>query len=1138
MEVETLTKKKVEKYKPVNNIRIITGTSLFDGHDAAINIMRRIMQDTGAEVIHLGHDRSVPEFVKAAIEEDVQTVAVTSYQGGHMEFFKYLRDCLVNEGYSHIRIVGGGGGVILPSEIEELHKYGIARIYHPDDGMRMGLQGMINDVLMKSDFPRGDVLPPNILQRIKQFDRKALGVICSAIDNFQQKHKLLLKNIQNSSHTIKSRVVGVTGSGGSGKSTIIDELIRLLSIDYPNIKIGVISIDPSRAKSPGALLGDRLRYNSIYKDNVFFRSVAGRGTNSGLPDYIPIFVDVFKYAGCDFIFIETPGIGQSDIAITQIAPFTIYVMTPEYGAQTQLEKIRMLEVANMVVVNKGDKMGAQDAYKQVLKQYKRNHEMWEVPDENVPVFLTVASKYNNPSVKKIYEEFLKKTNEFFKDGNEYIPGKTRELISAKSSVYIVPPSRVRYLSEISETIRKDKELIKREADLAREWQNLQSSIKILETSNNDEKIQSTIQILKDRINQIKSKLRKETIEVIENWEKEKEKYQQEYFEYQVRDKVIRVKSYYETLSGTKVPKVIYPNIEDWGERVKWYWNVNVPGKFPYTCGVFPFKREDEEPTRMFAGEGSPERTNRRFHYICKNLKGKRLSTAFDSPTLYGMDPSERPDIYGKIGNSGVSICCLDDMKKLYSGFNLIDPLTSVSMTINGPAPTMNAYFFNAVIDQACELYIKKEGLEEEVRNKIETFYRERGVEPPKYNGELPSTHNGLGLLLLGLPGSYVLPIEIYNNIKKEALACVRGTVQADILKEDQAQNTCIFSIEFALRCMADMQEYYIKNNISNFYSVSISGYHIGEAGANPITQLAFTIANGFTYLEYYLSRGMPIEKFSQNFSFFFSNGLDIEYSVFGRVARRIWAKALKFKYGASERAQKLKYHLQTSGRSLHAQEMEFNDIRTTLEALYAVADFANSIHTNAYDEAISTPTEESVRRALAIQQILTYEYGLTQNQNPFAGSYLIEWLTDYVEEKVLEEFDRLTERGGVLGAMEFAYQRNKIQEESLYYEKKKNTGEYIVIGVNKFLNENGATTVIPQKIVRSTDQEKKQQLETVKRVKAVFEPERKEYIEKLKKVAASDNNVFEILMEAAKFCTIGDITEAFFEVGGRYRRNM
>ncbi len=1117
-------------YKPKNHIRVVTAASLFDGHDVAINIIRRILQSTGAEVIHLGHNRSVKEIVDCAIQEDVQAIAITSYQGGHIEFFKYMYDLLHENACGHIKIFGGGGGVILPEEIEELQSYGIARIYSPDDGRKMGLQGMINDMLEKSDFPLGILNEPS-LNKIKNKDFRVLANIISASENFPDTTKEIFGNFDFS--TIKNiPILGITGTGGSGKSSLVDEIVRRYLEDFSNKTIAIISVDPSKRKTGGALLGDRIRMNSINDPRVYMRSLATRQSNLAMSKYVKDAVDLVKAASFDLVVLETSGIGQSDTEIVDHSDISMYVMTPEYGAATQLEKIDMLDFADIIALNKFDKRGAPDALRDVKKQYARNHQLWDEDVENMPVYGTIASQFNDLGVNNLYRALLKKIRE--KTGVDFKTGMD-ETEDLSEKIHIIPPSRVRYLSEISETVRDYNKWTESQAEIAQKLYSLRETINTFDTEKDNKDLLSE---LEKKYSDIELNFDGKNKKVIEDWDNKVKSYLQEYYIFKVRDKEIKIKTHTESLSHLEIPKISLPKYKAWGDVLKWNLRENVPGEFPFAAGVFPFKREGEDPTRMFAGEGGPERTNKRFHYVSIGLPAKRLSTAFDSVTLYGFDPETRPDIYGKIGNSGVSISCLDDTKKLYSGFHLTDPKTSVSMTINGPAPTLVGYFLNTAIDQECEIYIKENGLQKEAEKKIEKFYEKRGTIRPSYQGELPEGNDGLGLMLLGVTGDQVLPKDVYEKIKADTICRVRGTVQADILKEDQAQNTCVYSTDFSLKLMGDIQEYFNKNNIRNFYSVSISGYHIAEAGANPISQLAFTLANGFTYVEYYASRGMDITKFAPNLSFFFSNGIDPEYSVLGRVARIIWAKAMKIKYGADERSQKLKYHIQTSGRSLHAQEIDFNDIRTTLQALYAIYDNCNSLHTNAYDEAITTPTEESVRRAMAIQMIINHELGLAKNQNPLQGSFIIEELTDLVEEAVLAEFDRITERGGVLGAMETMYQRSKIQEESLYYETLKHTGKLPIMGVNTFLSSKGSPTVIPGEVIRATKTEKEYQIEMLEQLHNTYAPEVKIWTEKLKKAASSNSNIFAVLIEATKYCSIGQITDALFHVGGQYRRNM
>ncbi|MBS1490060.1 MAG: methylmalonyl-CoA mutase family protein [Bacteroidetes bacterium] len=1117
----------VEPYKPIHKVRIVTAASLFDGHDAAINIMRRIIQATGCEVIHLGHDRSVEEVVNTAIQEDAQAIAMTSYQGGHNEYFKYMHDLLREKGAGHIKIFGGGGGVILPEEIRELMDYGITRIYSPDDGRALGLQGMINYLVKQSDFALGE----NLHHEVEQLESKnplAIARLITAAENFRDQHKKIFDHIHTLAGQANVPVLGITGTGGAGKSSIVDETVRRFLFDFKDKTIGLISVDPSKRKTGGALLGDRIRMNAINNPRVFMRSLATRQSNLALSVYVKEAIQVLKAARYDLIILETSGIGQSDTEILDHSNVSLYVMTPEYGAATQLEKIDMLDFADVIALNKFDKRGAMDALRDVKKQYQRNHNLWSKKPDEMPVFGTIASQFNDPGTNQLYKHLMDTIAEKTKADLKSTFTITREM---SEKIFVIPPHRTRYLSEISENNRSYDQWVNSQTKTA---QLLYSIHKTLETLGANPEIKKALQAEYDRL---QLNLDPKNWKRVETFQAKVQQYKDEVFKFKVRDKEIGIKTHTESLAHIQIPKVSLPRYEAWGDLLKWQLQENVPGEFPYTAGIYPFKREGEDPTRMFAGEGGPERTNRRFHYVSLAMPAKRLSTAFDSVTLYGNDPDYRPDIYGKIGNSGVSICCLDDAKKLYSGFNLADPKTSVSMTINGPAPMLLGYFMNAAIDQQCEIYIRQNGLEEEVQKKIKSLY----AEPhsiPSYQGSLPKGNDALGLMLLGTTGDQVLPKEVYEKIKTETLRQVRGTVQADILKEDQAQNTCIFSTEFALRLMGDVQQYFIEKGVRNFYSVSISGYHIAEAGANPITQLAFTLANGFTYVEYYLSRGMDINEFAPNLSFFFSNGIDPEYAVIGRVARRIWAKALHKKYGANARSQMLKYHIQTSGRSLHAQEIDFNDIRTTLQALYAIYDNCNSLHTNAYDEAITTPTEESVRRAMAIQLIINKELGLAKNENPMQGSFIIEELTDLVEEAVLSEFDRITERGGVLGAMETMYQRGKIQEESLYYETLKHTGDYPIIGVNTFLSSKGSPTIIPQEVIRATTEEKEYQIKMLRSLHQQQGTQSALALEKVQLAAIQNKNIFGELIEACKVCSLGQITKALFEVGGQYRRNM
>ena len=1110
------------KYSPKNKIRVVTAASLFDGHDAAINIMRRIIQASGAEVIHLGHDRSAEEVVNTAIQEDANAIAMTSYQGGHVEYFKYMYDLLQEKGCGHIRIFGGGGGTILPEEIAELQAYGITRIYHPDDGRAMGLQGMINDMLEKCDFATGANLN-NEIKLIKDRDYKSIARLISAAENFPEDFHQSVTQIDWQINEVP--VLGITGTGGAGKSSLVDELVRRFLIDFPEKHIAIISVDPSKRKTGGALLGDRIRMNAIKNNRVYMRSLATRQSNLALSKYVKEAVDIVKAAHFDLIILETSGIGQSDTEIIEHSNTSLYVMTPEYGAATQLEKIDMLDFADIIAINKFDKKGALDAIRDVKKQYQRNHVLFDVNPDEMPVYGTIASQFNDPGMNRLYKAVMDKIVE--KTG---APLHSTYEISEEMSekIYIIPPSRTRYLSEISETNRNYDKWVQKQAAIADKLFGLHSAMNTLKGLNVEDK-DRLIKGLDETYHQVALDLDPRNKMILETWEEKLNLYKNEYYVFKVRDKEIKIKTHSESLSHSQIPKVAVPKFKGWGDILIWALKENFPGEFPYTSGIYPFKREGEDPTRMFAGEGGPERTNKRFHYVSLGQPAHRLSTAFDSVTLYGEDPDHRPDIYGKVGNSGVSIATVDDAKKLYSGFDLCSPKTSVSMTINGPAPMLLAFFMNAAIDQECEKYIKENNI------KIES---EKLNGQPKYNGDLPEGNNGLGLQLLGLSGSDVLSKEVYEQLKAKALSSVRGTVQADILKEDQAQNTCIFSTEFALKMMGDVQEYFIQHKVQNFYSVSISGYHIAEAGANPITQLAFTLANGFTYVEYYLSRDMKIDDFAPNLSFFFSNGMDPEYSVIGRVARKIWAKAMKHKYKANDRSQKLKYHIQTSGRSLHAQEIDFNDIRTTLQALYAIYDNCNSLHTNAYDEAITTPTEESVRRAMAIQLIINRELGTAKNENPNQGAFLIEELTDLVEQAVLTEFKRITERGGVLGAMERMYQRNKIQEESMFYEHQKHTGEFPIVGVNTFLSKNGSPTIIPTEVIRSTTDEKEFQINALNTFKKRHADKSAEALHRLQQVAVNNGNLFAELMETVKHCTLGQISKALYEVGGQYRRSM
>ncbi|KAF0221810.1 MAG: methylmalonyl-CoA [Geobacteraceae bacterium] len=1076
-----------EPYKSKHKVRFVTATSLFDGHDASTNIIRRILQASGAEVIHLGHNRSVEEIVTAAIQEDAQGIAVSCYQGGHVEFFKYIRHLLDERGAGHIRIFGGGGGVIIPDESREIEGYGISKIFSPEDGRRMGLQGMVNHMLELCDFAPERNLDEEI-GRLQHQDIRAVNTLITlaeqAVHEHSQGYAAVRDRIRSMGRELP--VVGITGTGGAGKSSLTDELVRRFMRDFPEKSVAILAVDPSRQRTGGALLGDRIRMNAINTSQVYMRSLATRDSHSELSAAIQDAIDVVRAAGFDLVIVETSGIGQGDARIVDIADIALYVMTCEFGAPTQLEKIDMLDFADVVALNKFERKGAEDALRNVRKQYRRNRNLFDVADEELPVFGTIAAQFNDPGTNVLYRALIDRINE--KKG---LALRSTLEITEKESLkkYIIPPDRVHYLGEIVHAARTYRRQVQEQAIIARRLFQLAGAKEVVGES-------STVAELDTQIAVHEARLQEEPRKILREWSGMKETYRKDQLVTKVRDREIRSDLYTTTLSGTRIPKVCLPDFADWGEILRWCMLENAPGCFPYTAGVFPFKRAEEDPKRQFAGEGTPERTNRRFHYLCKDDDAKRLSTAFDSVTLYGEDPDYPPDIYGKVGESGVSICTVEDMKKLYSGFDLCAPNTSVSITINGPAPMLLAFFFNAAIDQQVDAFREKNGREPEASE--------------------------------------------YAEIRDCTLQTVRGTVQADILKEDQGQNTCIFSTEFALKMMGDIQQYFIDKKVRNYYSVSISGYHIAEAGANPISQLAFTLANGFTYVEYYLSRGMQIDDFAPNLSYFFSNGLDPEYTVIGRVARRIWAVVMREKYGASERSQKLKYHIQTSGRSLHAQEMDFNDIRTTLQALTAIYDNCNSLHTNAYDEAVTTPCEESVRRAMAIQMIISREFGLARNENPSQGSFIIEELTDLVEEAVLAEFERIDQRGGVLGAMETQYQRSKIQDESMLYEHKKHSGELPIIGVNCFLNPRACEEgyQVPGELARATKEEKEQQIANLR---AFHEKNRKEAplaLKRLQETAIAGGNIFAELMGTVKVASLGQITRALYEVGGKYRRNM
>ncbi len=1088
--------KALASYRPTHKVRFVTAASLFDGHDAAINIMRRILQGMGAEVIHLGHNRSVDEVVTAALQEDAQGIAISSYQGGHVEYFKYMVELLKARGGEHIQVFGGGGGVIVPSEIRDLAAHGV-RIFSPEDGQRMGLAGMIGEMMMKADQDFSAQAPKDLaaLQGHSEAAWRALAQLITALENGQA-DAALVAALQDAAQGIKTPVLGITGTGGAGKSSLTDELIRRLRLDQGDqLRVAVISIDPSRRKSGGALLGDRIRMNAIgpwsQGQRVFMRSLATRDFGSEISPALPDAIRAAKVAGFDLIIVETSGIGQGDAAIVPHVDVPMYVMTPEFGAASQLEKIDMLDFAEFVAINKFDRKGSLDALRDVAKQVQRNKEAWTTKTEDMPVFGTMASRFNDDGVTALYQALKTRLAEL---GLPLVEGRL-PIANTRHSTHqtpVVPAARVRYLAEISDTVRGYKKRARSQATLAREIQQLSSSSRMLLAANPDK--HRAIEALTELASTREAKMDGAARKLLGQWPDMQRAYAGDEYVVKIRDKELRTQLVSTSLSGTKIRKVSLPQYEDHGELLKWLMLENVPGSFPYTAGVFAFKREGEDPTRMFAGEGDAFRTNRRFKLVSEGMPAKRLSTAFDSVTLYGADPAPRPDIYGKVGNSGVSIATLDDMKVLYDGFDLCSPTTSVSMTINGPAPTILAMFMNTAIDQ-----------------NLHKFRTDNGRDPTADEAA---------------------------KIRDWVLANVRGTVQADILKEDQGQNTCIFSTEFSLKVMGDIAEFFVHHNVRNFYSVSISGYHIAEAGANPLSQLALTLSNGFTFVEAYLARGMHIDDFAPNLSFFFSNGMDPEYTVLGRVARRIWAVAMRDRYGANERSQKLKYHIQTSGRSLHAQEIQFNDIRTTLQALIAVYDNCNSLHTNAFDEAITTPTEDSVRRAMAIQLIINREWGLAKNENPSQGAFIIEELTELVEEAVLTEFEKIAERGGVLGAMETGYQRSKIQEESMHYEMLKHTGEYPIIGVNTFRNPHGDQVMENIELARSTEEEKQSQLQRLHAFQTANAAASAPMLLRLQQAVIANQNVFDVLMDAVRVCSLGQITSALFEVGGQYRRSM
>jgi methylmalonyl-CoA mutase len=1125
-------------------VRIVTAASLFDGHDAAIHIVRRILQALGAEVIHLGHDRSVDEIVEAVIQEDAHAVAVSSYQGGHMEFFRYLVDQLRARGAEHVRVFGGGGGTISRGEKAALEAHGVARIFSPDDGRELGLSGMVARLLDETDSRPRALSPQATLLRLSTHDVQAVAQLITWFEtraSDDPEANTLRGQLAQRTAATRTRVLGITGTGGAGKSSVVDELLLRLRRDDPGLAVGLLLVDPTRRRKGGALLGDRIRLNALASQHMYARSLATRRAHLALSESVADAVAVLKAAGYGLVIVETAGIGQSDSEIVDLADLSVYVMTPDYGAPSQLEKIDMLELADFVVLNKSDRRGAQDALRDVRKQWRRNHAAFD-PDTRVPVFATVASRWSDPGVERLYAALRARLNQ-----TESSPPAALSGEDVASAVPLIPDARAQYLAEVASAVRSYRARIEAQAQLAGEAGALARVLASL-----GEPVSSTTQPtaagsvaslprpptaagslgdqLRARYADALARLDPALAAQLSAWPARRAAYSRASQTYSVRGQAIEAENHVQTLAGTPLPRVAFPSTEDWAEQLRFLALSNLPGSFPFTAGVFPFRQRAEAPTRMFAGEGSPERTNRRFHLLARGQPSVRLSTAFDSVTLYGRDPDERPDIYGKVGNSGVSVCTLDDAKKLYSGFDLSSPNTSVSLTINGPAPIVLALFFNAAIDQAVEQHLREVGTLAAVRGRLE--------DQPEYRGPLPEGHDGLGLALLGVSGDELVDAETYARIKRDVLRRIRGTVQADILKEDQAQNTCIFSTEFALRMMGDVQAYFVREAVQNFYSVSISGYHIAEAGAHPITQLAFTLANAFTYVEYYLARGMAVDEFAASFSFFFSHGLDAEYNVIGRVARRIWAIAMRDRYGADARSQRLKYHVQTSGRSLHAQEMAWNDVRTTLQALSALSDNCNSLHTNAYDEAVTTPTAESVRGAIAIQLIVQRELGLSQNENPLQGSYFIEWLTDAVEARVLEEFDRLSARGGVLGSMETLYQRGRIQEESLEYERRKHSGELPIIGVNTFVADTLAAAPEAAEMVRASEDDKQAQLAALRSFQQRSAAHTEAALSRLCEVALRSGNVFAELMETVKYASLGQISDALFRVGGRYRRAL
>jgi methylmalonyl-CoA mutase len=1128
-------------------LRFVTAASLFDGHDAAINVMRRLIQDSGAEVVHLGHNRSVRDVVRAAIQEDVDGIAVSSYQGGHTEYFRYVIDMLREQHAEHIRVFGGGGGTITPEEIAELEAYGVERIYHPHDGMSLGLVGMIDDLVARTHAKRAASSPP--AADAPRSDLAIAQMLSALEDEVIAPERLQQLRASWRATGMGVPVVGVTGTGGAGKSTVTDELLSRFMLSFPRLRIAVLAVDPTRRRTGGALLGDRIRMNSLRHEQIFMRSMATRRRHRATSAMLEDAVAFLRSAGFDLVIVETAGIGQSDSEIVDLVDLPVYVMTSEFGAPSQLEKIDMLDLAELVVINKFDKRGAEDALRDVRKQWKRNHQQFELADEDVPVYPTIASQFNDPGLSWMFVNLCHAIGR--RPGADAARWEPALDLSSHTPLgnTLIPGARTRYLAEIAEQGRSINADVERLAAVAATAQHCWEALRALGDSALPAELEAYPEArldaandephvaLRAHYNQALAELGAEPVALLRGWDARVAAISGETFSYTVRDREITGENYRRSLSGQLVPKIAPPRFDGWGDRLRYLMKENLPGSYPYTGGVFPYRREGEDPTRMFAGEGTPERTNRRFHYLSAGQPANRLSTAFDSVTLYGEDPHERPDIYGKVGNSGVSIATVDDAKKLYSGFDLCAPTTSVSMTINGPAPIILAFFMNAAIDQQVERHLRETGGWEEAKRKLDAHFA--GRPRPRYDGELPPGNDGLGLGLLGVSGDMVVDRDTYERIKATTLSTVRGTVQADILKEDQAQNTCIFSTEFALKMMGDVQQYFVARDVRNFYSVSISGYHIAEAGANPISQLAFTLSNGFTIVEYYLARGMDIDDFAPNLSFFFSNGMDPEYAVIGRVARRIWARAMRERYGASPRSQMLKYHIQTSGRSLHAQEISFNDIRTTLQALYAIFDNCNSLHTNAYDEAITTPSEESVRRAVAIQLIINRELGLNFCENPWQGSFIVNELTDLVEAAVYEEFDRISERGGVLGAMDTMYQRGKIQEESLHYERLKHDGTLPLIGVNTYLPREGAEEQTGDlELMRSTDPEKDAQIAAVRAFEARAPEEASAALARLRDVALARGNVFEELVDTVKLASLGQISDALYGVGGEYRRNM